>query len=229
MDTKFCKKCGKIRNITDFYSYKGIAKTPCKICKTQYQNNYYSNNKEAIEVYRKEYYNNNKTHIIQNQLVRDSLRKDEIAASQKAYRKNNKDKFKIYKKTKKSKPEYKLRSRVSNSIYQTLKLHGSSKKLSSSFKNLGYSVHDLKKHLESQFESWMTWENHGQYNPNTWNDDNKLTWTWQIDHIIPQSLLPYKSLDDDNFKKCWALSNLRPLNSKQNIFDGSNRVRHYTK
>ena len=31
---------------------------------------------------------------------------------------------------------------------------------------------------------------------------------------------------DDNFKKCWALENLRPLSSKQNLLDGSTRVRH---
>ena len=49
---------------------------------------------------------------------------------------------------------------------------------------------------------------------------------WHIDHIIPQSLLPYSSMEDDNFKKCWALSNLRPLSAKQNLLDGANRIRH---
>ena len=27
-------------------------------------------------------------------------------------------------------------------------------------------------------------------------------------------------MEDDNFKKCWALENLRPLSAKQNIVDG---------
>lgn len=28
-------------------------------------------------------------------------------------------------------------------------------------------------------------------------------------------------MEDENFKKCWALSNLRPLSAKQNVLDGN--------
>ena len=69
----------------------------------------------------------------------------------------------------------------------------------------------------------MTWENHGVYNLNTWDDNDQSTWKWNIDHIIPQSKLPYTSMEDDNFKKCWALENLRPYSAKQNIIDGNKR------
>ena len=72
----------------------------------------------------------------------------------------------------------------------------------------------------------MNWQNKGSYRVKTWDDNDQTTWKWQIDHIIPQSDLPYTSMEDDNFKKCWALENLRPLSAKQNIFDGTNRVRH---
>lgn len=34
---------------------------------------------------------------------------------------------------------------------------------------------------------------------------------WEIYHIIPQSNLPYQTMTDDNFQKCWALDNLNPL------------------
>jgi hypothetical protein len=33
-------------------------------------------------------------------------------------------------------------------------------------------------------------------------------------------------MDCQEFKDCWALSNLRPLNAKQNFWDGVNRIRH---
>lgn len=46
-------------------------------------------------------------------------------------------------------------------------------------------------------------------------DINKRT--WQIDHIIPQSHLLFETLDDENFLKCWALENLRPLDAKENL------------
>jgi len=30
-------------------------------------------------------------------------------------------------------------------------------------------------------------------------------------------------MEDENFKKCWALENLRPLSAKQNIIEGNRR------
>jgi len=38
-----------------------------------------------------------------------------------------------------------------------------------------------------------------------------------VDHIYPQSLLPYDSYDDPNFQKCWALENLQPLEAIENL------------
>ena len=64
------------------------------------------------------------------------------------------------------------------------------------------------------------------YNKNMWNNNDPQTWTWQIDHIIPHSTFKYTSMEDDNFKKCWALENLRPYSSKQNFFDGVQKTRH---
>ena len=76
-------------------------------------------------------------------------------------------------------------------------------------KYLPYSMIELKEHLEKQFEPWMNWNNHGSV-----KSDHK---TWQIDHIIPQSKFPYTYMSDDNFKKCWALENLQPLEAIANI------------
>jgi len=55
----------------------------------------------------------------------------------------------------------------------------------------------------------MTWENHGKF-----SNDRK---TWHIDHIIPQSLLLFDNIEHPNFKKCWALENLRPISAKENL------------
>jgi hypothetical protein len=48
---------------------------------------------------------------------------------------------------------------------------------------------------------------------------------WNLDHIIPQSDLPFVSMEEENFKKCWALINLRPYSAKQNLIDGNRRNR----
>jgi hypothetical protein len=71
----------------------------------------------------------------------------------------------------------------------------------------------------------MTWENHGAYQSSKWDDNDISTWKWQIDHIIPQHKLPYSSMEDENFKKCWALENLRPYSAKQNLLDGCMGIR----
>lgn len=36
-------------------------------------------------------------------------------------------------------------------------------------------------------------------------------------------------MDCEEFKKCWALENLRPLSAKQNNYDGVSKTRHKLK
>lgn len=57
--------------------------------------------------------------------------------------------------------------------------------------------------FEKQFIDGMSWGNHGKC--------NKGNTTWHIDHIIPKSAFNITSVDDFDFKRCWALSNLRPM------------------
>lgn len=101
-------------------------------------------------------------------------------------------------------PCFKLRGLVSKNVARALKKLKSSKR-DSVLIYLPYSIPKLKAHLESQFNNvnGFTWENHGS--------------VWHIDHIIPQSVFPYTDLDSKNFRDCWALSNLRPLERIENI------------
>lgn len=115
-------------------------------------------------------------------------------------------------------PLIKLRHQISVLIRHYINL---GTKKGSCMNYLPYTIQDLKQHLESKFEPWMTWENWGIYNYKSWNDQDPSTWTWQIDHIVSQSVLIYSSMEDENFKKCWSLENLRPLSAKQNISDGA--------
>lgn len=115
---------------------------------------------------------------------------------------------------------FKFRLQLSGSIRRQLKKNNGSKNNESILKYLPYSIEDLKNYLESLFEPWMTWENHGTYNRTIWDDNDSSTWTWHIDHIISQHKLPYVHMTDENFKRCWSLSNLRPLSAKINVIKG---------
>lgn len=112
-------------------------------------------------------------------------------------------------------PLWKLRKNISIAIVNSLRQN----KEVSCFKKLPYSIKDLKEHLESQFEPWMTWENWG-----TAKDYSKNNRTWNIDHIVPQSKLKFNSLDDENFLKCWSLRNLRPLDAIENIRKSNKQI-----
>lgn len=60
----------------------------------------------------------------------------------------------------------------------------------------GYSVEDLKKHLEKQFTKGMNWQRF-------------MSGEIHIDHIIPLS--SFDRTNEDEVKAAWHLSNLRPL------------------
>lgn len=74
---------------------------------------------------------------------------------------------------------------------------------------VGYSLDELAVHIERQFLRGMTWQNMGR---------------WHIDHILPRSMFEYENEDDPAFQQCWALTNLRPLWSGDNIRKRDKRI-----
>lgn len=77
---------------------------------------------------------------------------------------------------------------------------------------LGYSVTELRSHLEAQFDERMSWDNYGTH--------------WEIDHIKP--VVSFRVVDAvtcDEVKRlvaeCWQLSNLRPLEVSANRSKGA--------
>lgn len=108
----------------------------------------------------------------------------------------------------KNNPRLKLRQKISGLINKKLKRRLINKNHKSTFKDiLPYTVDDLMKHLELLFEPWMNWSNHGY-------GEGK----WSIDHKIPDSSFNYKSVEDEEFKRCWALENLQPMDWHENLF-----------
>lgn len=178
--------------------------------KQKYQK-YCKDNKEKIAAKRHEYY-------LRTLEQKSKYNKRYLASNRdKIYRKNTK-----YAKNRLRRDiNFKLRCTLSKIIRLHLTKNGYSKDGKSILKYLPYTIQELKRHLESKFEPWMNWSNYGSYNIKIWNDNDCSTWRWNIDHIIPQSKLPYTSIEDENFKRCWELDNLRPLSAKQNLLKGN--------
>lgn len=79
------------------------------------------------------------------------------------------------------------------------------KKKDRTYKILGYTPNQLVKHIESQFEEGMSWENHGE---------------WHIDHIKPVDAFLNEGINCP--KTINALENLQPLWAEENLSKGSN-------
>jgi hypothetical protein len=135
--------------------------------------------------------------------------KEQIAVSARAYYKKNKEKLiaggNTYRKKKLSEdPVYKLASRLRNNVNRSIKDAGF-RKSCSTIEILGCSFDFLRTHLESKFESWMNWGNHGKFNGTT-------NFGWDIDHIIPLS----SGVTEEDILKLNHYTNLQPLCSYVN-------------
>jgi hypothetical protein len=230
-----CKKCSQEKDNSLFVKKKKKDGTiyylyTCLECNKNYNKNYfvsyYLNNKSKLVVTSQEWYKNNIDKKKDYDKKYGKINKDKKRKYDQNYLSLNKDKInnRIYnyrKNRRKIDPAYKLRKSISYSVWYYLNLNNSDKNNQSVLKFLPYTIVELKNHLESQFETWMTWDNYGAYHISNWIDSDQSTWKWNIDHIIPQSQLPYTSMEDDNFKRCWSLSNLRPLSAKENLLKGN--------
>lgn len=99
-----------------------------------------------------------------------------------------------------SNPRFRLRTRFGNAITDTLRRNS---KRAGWQTILGYSIDDLRLHLERQFLGGMNWTNHGP--------------VWHIDHIVPVAHFTFETIHCPDFKACFALTNLRPLWKDDNL------------
>src|ERR1035437_118870 len=97
-----------------------------------------------------------------------------------------------------------LRSRLNKALKGNVKSD-------STMKLIGCTIDQLRDHLESQFEPWMNWKNHGPY------DTTKQT--WHFDHIRPMD--DFDLSDPKQQQEVCNYSNIRPLLAKDNLIKGS--------
>lgn len=225
------RRCSKCNQVKDKSNFRLNSKTHwCLECFSKQGKDYYNSHIEQFKETRAQYYINNKEQVNARNNDYYERNRNETLARQKKYQEQNEDlvreiKRKSWNKAYHNDSIFKLRKRISDGIRIAFKRQGHSKGGISVFDHLNYSIEELKAHIEAKFEPWMTWQNHGNYSVKTWDDNDTSTWTWQLDHIIPQASLPFSSMEDENFKKCWALENLRPYSAKQNLLDGTVRNR----
>ncbi|WP_238908109.1 hypothetical protein [Achromobacter ruhlandii] len=97
--------------------------------------------------------------------------------------------------------------RIANSVRARMWAALKGKTSGACLSRLGYSLEDLRAHLERRFQQGMTWENYGK---------------WHIDHIRPCA--SFDLTDAQQFAECWSLENLQPLWAAENVRKGARYV-----
>lgn len=151
-----------------------------------------------------------------NKEIHNKKRREAVALNRDEYRrKANEWYHKNKDKANKSQRKYKAKKRKNDMLYKLTENLRSS--IGNSFRNknfkkggkteeiLGCTYIEFKLYLESKFEAWMSWDNHGLYNGDRY-------YGWDIDHIIPLSTAKTK----DEIIKLNHYTNLQPLCSYKN-------------
>jgi len=191
---------------------------------------YYLKNKEHILEQKKEYYLKNKEQI--EEYRKEYRSRPEIKEHYKKYLLKNREhileqKRKLYYKTREQRKEYRSRPEIKegrrnrlNNKYKTdinfriltvcrtrtLRALKGFTKSASTMELIGCTPDKLRRHIESKFEPWMTWENQGLGG-------------WDIDHI--KACANFDLTDPEEQHACFHWSNLQPLEHIENIRKGA--------
>lgn len=158
--------------------------------------------------YRHAYYLSHKEHELRRQKEYRRENADKIKAhnqsptrkqSQKKYQKRYQRQY--IKRRRQTDVNFYLKDRLRSRLSKALNRN---QKTGSAVKDLGCTISELKKHLESRFQPGMTWDNRGK--------------KWHIDHIIP--LVRFNLQDRQQLLIACHYTNLQPLWARDNMSKG---------
>lgn len=221
-----CMQCTKEGKVIDKEIFKD-GKKKCPICKTYKEPEYYqkctsctngitSHCKKCSVIKNKEYRDS-----IPEDLKKERKRKEYIKnrerylKASKEYAQNNKEHTTLWRR------EYERNIKYTNpllhlsknvrSLIKTTFVRGIVDNITKAKKTttiLDCSFKDFKEHIESQFESWMNWDNYGD----VCGSQLEKKCSWDLDHIIPMSIA--KTEEEIYMLNHW--SNFQPLCTFEN-------------
>jgi hypothetical protein len=155
----------------------------------QKKRDYYKQNKERLSKIKKQYYKENREKILAADKLYKALHKDEL----REYRRiRNQERYN-------NDIDFKIKKKLKARLYAAMKNNYIS---GIAIKNLGCSIEELKKYLESKFQPGMTWNNYGRGG-------------WEVDHIRPLS--SFDLTKEDQVKIACHYTNLQPLWREDNL------------
>ena len=163
--TKRCANCGIEKSSDAFNKHKANLdglQSYCKTCQQALVKIWRENNSEWQKQQQEQY---RKTH------------RERRREYNRQWRENNRDYWRDYQNERlRTDINYRLNNYISAAIRRAI-----NKNHQTTFDLLGYSVDELRQHLESLFQDGMSWQNYGTQ--------------WHIDHVIPKSWFNLKTKD----------------------------------
>jgi hypothetical protein len=215
---KRCSKCKRFLDIGNFNTQKDKPsgyRSACKDCLKKQSKEYRSSDhyKKVLEIYYKsEKY---RASLIERSKDKDKKEKNKLflreyrkTTRSKEYQKEYKKKyhqtveFKEHRKDRfNNDVQYRLATLLRNRLAAAIR---QKHKTGSAVRDLGCSISELERHLESQFTEGMTWGNKGE---------------WHIDHKIP--LASFNLSDREQLLIAVHFTNLQPLWAFENQSKGA--------
>lgn len=210
-----CTKCTKLKPLKDFY-LNNKSKTGfrpwCKECSKKYSHQWRTKKSQKCKETKLQWRLENKEKINKNSKKYREQHKERIGRYCRKWRERNKNQCNQYSLRHRSTEKGKLNSRIRSAIRSSIARGTKNKRPWETL--VGFTVDQLKHHLEKQFRDGMSWEKffNGEI---------------QIDHKLPISKFNFTSPDHIDFKKCWSLKNLQPMWAKENLSKGAKIDKHF--
>jgi len=237
IETKFCSKCKKVKNLDEFSKdkqRKDDLSYYCKECQRTRGKIYYLNNAEKVNNRIKEYRKNNieKVREFSRKCTKEWQKNNTEHRKEyvKQYYKDNKGKerlrsIRFFENNPDYRKQYNKKWKENNPDYEKEWLKN---------KRKNYPWFRLSKNISRQIRKSLSCNKDGCH----WEDLLGYTLIdlishleklfkigmsfnnygkWHVDHIKPVSSFNFNSYDDPEFKECWALANLQPLWAEENM------------
>lgn len=209
---KSCSKCGEGKPLSHFSKCskeKLGVRSRCKVCTSIDGAKYRVDNLDKERARSADYHRRNPNAANLRNREWRAKNVERARARDNEWGKKNRDKIaavaKRHYQKKRESLQFRIQAAIKASINTKIK---SGKGGQKTFSILGYSFEDLRQHLERKFLPGMSWDNWGFYG-------------WHIDHEIPLAAFNYASVHHIDFKRAWALSNLKPMWASDNKSKGA--------
>lgn len=202
------KVCSTCKESLPHSAFRRNARLPdglahwCRRCSNAYQRAWVARNKEKVATYSRDKRNRDLDAARRRERELYAANREAKVAKASRWNKENRERRAAAERERRKNPVHALHGRVSAALRQQFRRGKGGQRTEAL---VGWAMTDLRDHLARQFVKGMGWHNVSE---------------WHIDHIIPLCSFNIEGPECPEFRRAWALTNLRPLWAADNMSKG---------